>query len=60
MPARDSCQRSDAGVRARADINTVSMMAAIVSYIYNELPSRCHGSYAKVDAWIVKYQQERV
>jgi hypothetical protein len=35
----------------RADEGTQDALASIVSYVYNELPSDCHGSYEKVDAW---------
>ena len=31
----------------------------IASYVYNELPAECHGSYEKVDAWIKKKLEER-
>ena len=37
---------------ARADFDTTRAMGTIVRYIYNDIPSACHGSYAAVDAWL--------
>ena len=42
----------------RADEDTHVALPSIVSYIYNELPSPCHGSYEKVDAWIESFSAE--
>jgi len=36
----------------RADIDNRRDLFEIVSYIYNSVPSDCHGSYELVDAWI--------
>lgn len=41
----------------RADKNTTEAMASLVSYVYNECPSRCHGSYEAVDAWLARFAQ---
>jgi hypothetical protein len=35
----------------QADANSLAAMRSILSYVYNELPSNCHGSPAKVKAW---------
>ena len=43
----------------RADEDNQSAMFAIVSHIYNELPSDCHGSYEIVDEWIDLHTQRR-
>ncbi len=37
---------------ARADDNNAHCLYDICSYIYNELPSDCHGSVEKVKAWL--------
>lgn len=31
-------------------------MRAIVSYVYNSIPSDCHGSPEKVRAWLAKFR----
>lgn len=36
----------------RADANSLAALRDIVLFIYNELPSECHGSKEKVAAWI--------
>jgi hypothetical protein len=36
----------------RADLHNTRTMYVICMYIYNELPSPCHGSPEKVEAWI--------
>lgn len=35
-----------------ADIENRNALFDICSYVYNELPSACHGSKEKVNAWI--------
>jgi hypothetical protein len=44
---------------SRADDNTGRYMAEIVAYVYNQLPSNCHGSYEIVDAWLRKHHERR-
>jgi len=36
---------------ARADSYSLKILPLIVSYIYNNIPADCHGSFAKVKAW---------
>lgn len=36
----------------RADDENLRNLPAYAAYLYNELPSACHGSYPKVDAWV--------
>lgn len=36
----------------RADENNLRALRHIVAYIYNEVPSVCHGSRERVDAWL--------
>lgn len=36
----------------RADTNSLAALRDIVLFIYNEMPSDCHGSKEKVEAWI--------
>ena len=36
----------------RADDNSARCMQSIVRFIYNDLPSNCHGSRDLVDGWI--------
>jgi predicted nucleotidyltransferase len=43
----------------RADSFNQASLPEICSYIYNELPSPCHGSPAKVKEWLELKQQER-
>ena len=38
----------------RADPENFATLREICWYVYNELPSDCHGSQAAVDAWIAK------
>lgn len=40
----------------RADEQNKLLIPIIVKYIYNEFPSSCHGSYARVDAWLAGEQ----
>ena len=35
-----------------ADENNTICMRDIVSYVYNEVPMGCRGSYEKVEAWL--------
>ena len=41
----------------RADCENRRDIYEICSYIYNEIPSSCHGSYEKVDAWLTKEKE---
>jgi len=36
----------------RADDDNIRVLCKICSYIYNEIPSPCHGSPEKVQAWL--------
>lgn len=36
----------------RADDENQAAMLSIVTYVYNEIPTCCHGSYAAVEAWL--------
>ena len=36
----------------RADDDNLANLVAFVSYFYNEAPSSCWGSKAKMDAWL--------
>lgn len=40
------------GAFGRADVISERNMKQIVSYVYNNIPSLCQGSYDKVDNWI--------
>lgn len=43
----------------RADMGNRLALFEICSYVYNELPSGCHGSPEKVQAWLEMKHQER-
>lgn len=36
----------------RADSDNLANLPAICAYVYNEMPSTCHGSPAKVKTWL--------
>ena len=36
----------------RADMTSRLNLFEICSYVYNEVPIACHGSYEKVEAWL--------
>lgn len=36
----------------RADAASLAALPACVGYLYNRMPSGCHGSPAKVQAWL--------
>ena len=40
------------GAVRRADTDNLAALAAIVGYVYMELPADCWGSERKVDCWI--------
>ena len=42
----EACQRSDHW--------NLPNLPAYAAYMYNEIPSNCHGSYKIVDAWIAQ------
>ena len=44
---------------ARADARALGQLSDIVGYIYNELPSGCWGSPAKVHAWMTVEEEEK-
>jgi len=46
-----ACQHAD-------DIN-IQNLPAYAAYIYNEMPSTCHGSYEIVDAWVANTDEVR-
>jgi hypothetical protein len=41
----------------KADLGNRASLFEICSYVYNELPSICHGSPEKVDAWLAKFRE---
>ena len=43
----------------RADDTSQLILLDICSYVYNDIPANCHGSYKKVDAWIEAKQAAR-
>lgn len=43
----------------RADPGNRATMFEICSYVYNEIPYNCHGSYKIVDEWIEKHREKR-
>lgn len=45
------------GAMGRADTDNLQNLPAICAYVYNEMPSPCHGSRAKVEAWLSKATQ---
>ena len=44
----------------RADENNRNAIFEIASYIYNEIPLSCHGSYDIVKTWIDKKNRELI
>jgi hypothetical protein len=44
---------------ARADRENIRRLPAIVAYFYNETPSPCWGSRARMDAWMSAKMAER-
>lgn len=42
----------------RADIENRKSIFEICSYVYNELPSACHGSPEKVNLWLSMKREE--
>jgi len=36
----------------RADVHNQRHLVSIAAYIYNNIPSNCHGSYKIVNAWL--------
>ena len=40
------------GTLCSADADTLATLPAIVGYIRHEMPSICHGSRERVDAWL--------
>lgn len=40
------------GAFSKADEKNMIAMLPIVTYIYNEIPGNCHGSYERVKQWI--------
>lgn len=44
---------------ARADVYSMEAMPAIVGYVYNRMPSNCHGSYEMVAAWLAMHKERR-
>jgi hypothetical protein len=41
----------------RADIENRATLFEICEYVYNELPFSCHGSPAKVKAWLDRWAE---
>jgi hypothetical protein len=44
----------------RADIENKATLFEICSYVYNELPSSCHGSPEIVKEWLVKIREKKI
>jgi len=47
------------GAFGAADSNNTKYMRNIVSYVYNDIPSNCHGSYEIVEKWLQMHADER-
>jgi len=45
---------------AKADMDSMEAMPAIVGYVYNSMPSNCHGSYDIVAAWVERHKEHRL
>ena len=41
----------------RADMQNAVTLKDICTYVYNEMPAQCHGSPAKVDAWLRRFEK---
>jgi hypothetical protein len=48
------------GVIRHADPDSYAALREIASYVYNELPSKCHGSEKKMLAWSDEKRAERL
>jgi hypothetical protein len=48
------------GAFDRADHINERAMKDICSWVYNEAPSNCHGSYAIVENWILRKRKENL
>jgi hypothetical protein len=44
---------------ARADHLNMQILPAYAAWLYNEAPSTCWGSKAKMDAWVAEKEDER-
>jgi hypothetical protein len=44
---------------ACADRYNIDAMHSIVGYVYNRIPSACHGSHDKFNAWAARVRAER-
>ena len=42
----------------RADDENINQLPAYAAYMYNELPSDCHGSYTIVERWVARGGQQ--
>ena len=42
----------------RADSQNIHRLAAWAAYVYNEIPSSCHGSYEAVRAWTEQHARK--
>jgi len=47
------------GARGRADDGNRRDMDQLCMYVYNEMPSTCHGSYEIVKAWIDSFKLKK-
>ena len=47
------------GALSRADDDNLANFPALGAYIYNEIPSACHGSMSRVDAWLRKREEKQ-
>lgn len=48
------------GSFGRADKENRGAMWEICNYVYNDIPSSCHGSPEKVKAWLNKFKEARL
>lgn len=44
----------------RADMGNRLSLFDILSYVYNELPANCHGSYEMVNSWMERFKKKAV
>jgi hypothetical protein len=44
---------------SKADTQNAQSFLALASYVYNEIPSACHGSHKKVEDWLKRLEKEK-
>ena len=47
------------GACGRADAMNIMLLPTIASYVYNRMPSTCHGSPERVAVWIAEREADR-